>query len=70
MPSMPKPISIIRARAPIEVAKEDSYIAAARAVRAANLLHESQAQITQARSTAEIWYEPGWGPGKAPSKRR
>ncbi len=62
-------VGVISSRAPIQASPEDSYVAAARAVRAATLLHESQAQIAQARSTADIWYEPGWGPGKAATKR-
>lgn len=55
-------IGVISAREAIAMSRENSYVAAARAVRAAALLRESQAQIAAARSTAEIKYEPGWEP--------
>ncbi len=55
-------VGVISARETIAMSKNDSYVAAARAVRAAALLHESQAQIAAARASAEISYEPGWAP--------
>lgn len=55
-------VGVISARETIAMSKNDSYVAAARAVRAAALLHESQAQIAAARAEADIRYEPGWAP--------
>lgn len=57
----------ITGREPLPVAPNDARLAAARAVRAAMLLHESQAQIAAARSTAKISYEPGYEPLKTPA---
>lgn len=58
-------VGVITARDPIRPSRDDNYVAAARAVRAADLLNESRAQIAAARSTAKISYEAGWAPGKA-----
>jgi EpsD family peptidyl-prolyl cis-trans isomerase len=63
-------VGVITAREPIRMSSDDIRIAAARAVRAAALLHESQAQIAAARSTAEISYGPGFAPDKPPAARR
>ena len=59
-------VGVISARERIAMSKDNSYIAAARAVRAAALLRESGAQIAAARSSAEVRYQPGWEP---PAKR-
>ena len=59
-------VGVITTREPIRPSRDDSYVAAARAVRAADLLNESRAQIAAARSTAKISYEEGWVPDKAP----
>lgn len=57
-------VGVITTREPIRPSRDDSYVAAARAVRAADLLNESRAQIAAARSTAKISYEAGWAPEK------
>lgn len=59
-------VGVITAREPIRPSRDDSYVAAARAVRAADLLNESRAQIAAARSTAKISYEAGWMPAPRP----
>ena len=63
-------VGVVTAREPVPVSPDDAYLTAARALRAANLLHESQAEIAAARSTAQIKYEPGWAPAAAASSRR
>jgi len=58
-------VAVVTAREPITISDNDMKVAAARAVRAADLLRESQARIADARSAADIHYEPGFGPNKA-----
>lgn len=55
-------VGVVIGREPIAAPDNDAKIAAARAVRAANLLRESQAQVAAARDTAHIHYEPGFEP--------
>jgi peptidyl-prolyl cis-trans isomerase C len=58
-------IGVVIGRQPITISDNDMKVAAARAVRAADLLRESQARIAAARSTADIRYEPGFEPDKS-----
>lgn len=50
-------VGVITARTPIAMSADASNLAAARAIRAATLLRESQAQIAAARDKAKITYE-------------
>jgi peptidyl-prolyl cis-trans isomerase C len=62
-------IGVVTAREPIVLTPSQSRLAAARAVRGLDLLHESEAQVAAARTKAEIQYEPGWEPAKAGATR-
>ena len=62
-------LGVISSREPVPMSKETSYIAGARAVRAASLLRESEAQIDAARSKAEIQYTPGYEPDGTVAKK-
>jgi len=55
-------IGVITASNPVPMRKEVANLAAARAVRGATLLRESQAQIAAARDKAKITYAPGFEP--------
>lgn len=57
-------VGVIAGSEPMAVPEDSQKIAAARAVRAAALLRESQAQTGAARSKAKIEYEPGFEPQK------
>jgi EpsD family peptidyl-prolyl cis-trans isomerase len=60
-------VGVVTGREPIALSDNDMKVAAARAVRAADLLRESQARIAAARSAANIHYEPGFEPDKRPN---
>jgi EpsD family peptidyl-prolyl cis-trans isomerase len=57
-------VGVVTGREPITVSDNDMKVAAARAVRAADLLRESQARIAAARSAATIHYESGFEPDR------
>lgn len=60
--------AVITGREPIERPVNIAKFAAAQVIRAADLLHESEAQIAALRSTAEIQYSPGYEP-EAPAAK-
>lgn len=62
-------VGVITAREPIILSPDNARIAAARAIRGADLFRESQAQIAAARAKADIKYEAGWAPDKAAGTR-
>ncbi len=57
-------VGVITAALPNIAPPEAQKLTAARALRAAALLRESQAQIARLRGTAKIAYEPGFAPDK------